>query len=621
MKNKALYVEAANYLYFFSQKHYEHGIISTIILNNGFYVLQEALQRFILLNRNIVRRQFMAYFIGIVLVIITLIIIGLILRKRVYDVVDRYEAWKMDIMGRNIASQLGRIKTLNLSGETQDKFESWKERWEHILTKELPDIEEHLFDAEEAADKYRFSKAKKTLNNVEEILQTIEANIEKLLAEVDMLLESEEQSRKEMDTLNPKIKAMKKALSQNRYQYGKAERYFDNQLDSLQEKTLVYEQSTEAGDYMEAKQVVDELTIEIHALEEQFDAFPFYYKKCKHELPAQLDQLFSGLKEMKDEGYHVEHLAFEKEIRTYQERLASTVEAMEKGETKEVEATMEEMEERIKEMYELLEKEALAKSYLDTQVPSYQQAVADMNQAFLDTKSEVEQLKKAYYFEDGDMERYMAIEKSIGKLTVELEELSEKLTNDKASHSELRNLVEDGYIQLEEMKENHEAFKVRIRNLRKDELEAKEKLTEMRNQLYDIQRKLKKSNVPGIPTFIWNSMETASEKNNRVIKTLEKQPLDMAEVQKALSDAATAVEQVAEQTDMMLEQAYLTEQVIQYANRYRSQYPLLAAKLAESERLFRAYEYELSLEQAAKAIEEIEPGALKRIEEYQLTAN
>lgn len=65
----------------------------------------------------------MAYFIGIILAIIVLIIVGLILRKRIYDSVDKYEAWKMDIMDRNIASQLGRIKSLNLSGETQQKLD------------------------------------------------------------------------------------------------------------------------------------------------------------------------------------------------------------------------------------------------------------------------------------------------------------------------------------------------------------------------------------------------------------------------------------------------------------------------------------------------------------------
>jgi len=34
----------------------------------------------------------------------------------------------------------------------------------------------------------------------------------------------------------------------------------------------------------------------------------------------------------------------------------------------------------------------------------------------------------------------------------------------------------------------------------------------------------------------------------------------------------------------------------------------------EAEQLFRTYQYELSLETAAKALEEVEPGALKRFE-------
>src|SRR5699024_5406273 len=115
----------------------------------------------ILLYRNIVRRQLMAYIIGIILLIIALIIVGLILRKRVYDEVDQQENWKMDILDRDVAAELSKIKKLNLSGETQEKFESWKERWEIIITKELSNVEDMLVKAEEFADRYRFSNAKK----------------------------------------------------------------------------------------------------------------------------------------------------------------------------------------------------------------------------------------------------------------------------------------------------------------------------------------------------------------------------------------------------------------------------------------------------------------------------
>ena len=562
----------------------------------------------------------MAYIIGVILLIIALIITGLILRKRVYDVVDRYEAWKMDILGRNIAGELSRIKELNLSGETQAKFESWKERWDQIVTKELPDIEEHLFDAEEAADRYRFSKAKKTLNETEKVLVSIEADIEKILKEVDDLMESEESGRKEAEEINPAIKSLRKNLSQQRYQYGKAESYFDERIDLLEEKLLGYNDEIKSGNYYQAKRLIDELRVNLTELEDRMEEFPEIYKKCKHELPSQLHDLFAGLKEMKEDGYRVDHLAFEKEIRTYQEGLSDSLEKLDKGDASQAKEIMPEIEERIQEMYGLLEKEALAKNYLENQIPGYKKSIHKIDQSFDDTRAEVEELQKAYYIEDSDMERFISLDKAISKLKAELEELENDMGDNGVSHSELREKIEQGFSQVEELERAHEGFKLRIQNLRKDELEAKAKLTEIRNELYHTQRKLKKSNVPGVPNFIWDSLENASFKNEVVLTALEKQPLDMNEVQQALGEAENAVKHMVEQTDVMLDQAYLTEQVIQYANRYRSQYPLLASKLTEAERLFRSYEYELSLEHAAKAVEEIEPGALKRIEEYQKAA-
>src|SRR5699024_7756361 len=131
----------------------------------------------------------MEIIIGIILVVIVLIIIGLILRKRVYDAVDDLESWKLDVMNRNIATELSRIKTLNLSGETQKKFETWKNQWENIAATDLSHVEEYLFDAEESADRYRFPSAKKALQKGNEILHTIEKDLERMLEELDLLLE------------------------------------------------------------------------------------------------------------------------------------------------------------------------------------------------------------------------------------------------------------------------------------------------------------------------------------------------------------------------------------------------------------------------------------------------
>ncbi len=56
----------------------------------------------------------------------------------------------------------------------------------------------------------------------------------------------------------------------------------------------------------------------------------------------------------------------------------------------------------------------------------------------------------------------------------------------------------------------------------------------------------------------------------------------MAEVRTHLQEAEEVTNATIEQIEHLLEQAYLAEVVIQYSNRYRSQYPLLAAEMAES---------------------------------------
>lgn len=559
----------------------------------------------------------MEYIIGTILAIIVLIIIGLLLRKRLYDSVDYYESWKLDIMNRNIAAELSRVKSLNLQGYTKGKFEDWKEQWENILTVELANVEEMLYDTEHSIDRFLFSSAKKSLKQIEQVLVKLEKEIEEILTELNELLAVEKSTREEVNFVKPLLNDLRKQLSQNRYQFDRAEIRFEVEFDDLDNQLQLYNNYVEEGNYVQAKEIIDAVRLRAKELQEEIDEFPELYKQCKNELPAQLDEIFKGLKEMKDEGYRVEHLNFEKEINEYQSRLLDCVTVLEKDGTSSIKEVIDEIEERITEMFQQLEKEAIAKNYVESKLPSYKNSLENFHAQFTNTKLEVEDMKQTYFLEDSDLEKYMNLEKMITQLKEKLDGFATKLSENKHAHSKLRGELEAGFHQLEIIIEEHDLFKKRIHNLRKDETEARKQLEAMNDDIYKTHRLLRNSNLPGIPNFIWSLMDEAKEKNERVLKALDQQPLDIVEVQKSMTAAKNAVANAMENTNIMIEQAQLTEQVIQYANRYRSAYPILAANLMEAERLFRANEYELALEKAASAIEEIEPGALKRIEKYQ----
>lgn len=556
----------------------------------------------------------MEYIIGIILVIILFILYGLFARKKVYDRVDRLEEKKMDIMNRNVTDELSKIKDLNLSGETQARFEKWRTDWDHIVDRQLPDMEEELFDAEEAADRYRFRMARRILDEVERTLGDIEASIDEMFKDVEKLLNSEENSRKEVENLKPSLKEIRKKLLQNRHMFGKAETAFELEIDEIEEGLALCEELNENGDYIEANERVQDLHERIKTLKHNVERFPSLYKLCKQELPSTLDRLSFGLKEMKEKGFRIQKYGFEKEIHTFQEKLIALVEQLEKAEVDAVEIQLEEMEERTQEIFDQLEKEALAKQYVEKHLKSVSDQLSAEEEKWKQTKNDVTLLEETYQFEDPDYEKHVNLEKWLDELKKQADSIQKDLENEDQTYSSIRTNIESWLNQWEELHKQHQEFQERLKSLRRDEISSRDKLAGMKKELLQVKRKLQKSNIPGIPEYILDAIDHAGHAIEDANHRLEKQPLDMAEVQHSLNKAEKNVQTMKEQIDFLLEQAELAEYVIQYANRYRSQFPFLAAKLAEAENAFRSYEYEVALEQAVEGLEEVEPGAIKKLE-------
>ncbi|MCD5323874.1 MULTISPECIES: septation ring formation regulator EzrA [Pontibacillus] len=557
----------------------------------------------------------MAYGIGAILAVIVGIIVGLIFRKRVYDEVDRLESWKMDVMNREVTEELSKVKSLNLSGETQERFESWRSEWDDILSKQLPDLEEYLFDAEEYADKYRFGSARKVLASIEEKLTAIEASIDKMFEELDTLLHSEENSRKDIETLHPQTKQLRKKLLQQRHRYGSAEVRFEVLIDTADEKLQHYYQLVEQGNYFEANELVQTMKDEIDQLTVQIEEFPSLYKMCKQELPSQIEDLLNGLQQMSEDGYRVEAYHFNDELAAFQEKLSSYTEQLENAEMEEARTGALEIEERVNEMFAQLEKEAIAKSYVEKHQPTLLSQLQSIREDIRISKEEIEVLQHTYQFEDKDLEIHASLEKWVNLLVKQYNDISDEL-EEGLSHLSIREDLERFEVQLQELMEQHQQFKDRLHEVRAGEREAQEQITAMKQKLIAVNRKLQKSNIPGVPLYLQNAIEAAAHSLHRVHDLLDEQPLDMVKVREALTNATKETESASEQTELLLDQAALVETMIQYGNRYRSQYPFTAAKLSEAERSFRNYEYDHALELATDALEEVEPGARARLGEY-----
>lgn len=549
------------------------------------------------------------------MIILILFVVGYIIRKKYYKEVDQLDSQKLELMNRPIAEEMAKVKQLNMTGETEEMFEQWRNAWDDILTVRLPHVDELIFASEEFADKYRFKQAKESNLKVKELLNDIEKDMDAILKELNEVVGSEEENRKEMTDVFKQYQENKKYLLAHRHLFGIAGEKLDNLLKSVEAKIKHYEELTDQGNYLQAREVVLVLTSEMEELGERMEKIPDLLTECQSILPAQIDDLKSGYKEMSQQGFILEHLQMEKQIEELSKEIEHYLGFLKDAKVAAVEEGLQDIKDKIETLYDLLEKEVYGKHYIIQEVENVESTLEQLLEKNNAMNHEIKIVQNSYQLQDNDLKIPKKLDKTFNQLVKRYELLKAKLTDQMTPYSQLEEELKDIDEQLKNIKQDQEKFTERLHNLRKDELDAKENVYACQRKIKEIIRLVHNSHMPGLPADCESLYDHAEEQIENVFKSLNEKPLNMNLVQKHLDEARDTVDHLYEKTEEHIETAQFAERVIQYANRYRRQSAELAANLEEAEQAFRGYEYMAALEQAATALEKVEPGALKRIEE------
>ncbi|MGD6774150.1 septation ring formation regulator EzrA [Sutcliffiella horikoshii] len=556
----------------------------------------------------------MEYIIGILALVVIFISISFVRRKKIYTEVDRLENWKMSIMNKPVSEELSKVKDLNMTGQTEQLFENWRYQWDNILSTELINIEEYLFDAEDFVDKYRFKKAKEVLSIADSKLQDIELKIKAIYDELDELIGSQAKSAEENEKLEGKYSNFKKQLLNQRHQYGSTTPLLEKELEQIHQLFAEFNQSISNGDYLVARELITKIEKELEGFEIKLEHIPGLLIECQSVIPSQLAEVETGYKEMLAEGYILDHVNLEKSIASLQDKLKQSTKLLMETKALEAKEGIELIKTEMDELYDLIEKEVLAKHYVVKELPSVEAILIALSSASEKTKQETYVVQESYQLQQEDIQTQQKIEESMLALNDRYEKLSGHLLDQTIAFSILKEELEDICEQINSLQEIHQQYTESLMALRKDEMAAREQLNSLRKMLFEVKRSIEKSNIPGLPKSVYQELSLANDQLKAVTGKLEEKPLNIVEVNTVLYEAVTSVEKCHEEAMEILDHAYLAESVIQYGNRYRSKYPSIHESLVEAEQLFRNYEYKNALEEAATSLEKVEPGVLMKIE-------
>ena len=145
-------------------------------------------------------------------------------------------------------------------------------------------------------------------------LTNIETAIEKILRELNELVGSEEKNRIEIEEIKESYRTIKKDLLVHRHTFAKAADPLENTLDEIVVVLKQYEEATENGNYLNARELVLSIKNQLVTIQTKMEIIPQLLLDGHSSIPTSLLELKDGFMEMRKQGYSLEHIEFETEI-------------------------------------------------------------------------------------------------------------------------------------------------------------------------------------------------------------------------------------------------------------------------------------------------------------------
>ena len=556
----------------------------------------------------------MEYIIIAVIILLALLIIGMVFRKKHNAEIERLEQLKLQLKKKPIMEELTKVKQLNLNGQTEEMFERWRNKWDEIMDVDIPKIDATLYDAEESIKRFNFPKASKLEKQAEVKIDDADQQIAVIFAELDELIGSEEKNRSEMDLIQDKYVRARKNLLAHKSSYGAAAEPLEKRLESFVQRFEEYDQLTDEGNYLRAREMVINLSADSTQAFMLVDDIPMMLTEIDDKIPQDLAQLRLGKQEMEEQSYYLNHLGLTEKIEEIEQELIVLKKQLDSLEVSDSKNQVDEIKDRIDAMYELLEKEVAAKHYIDQHLMDTERHLQVVARDTQELEEESRYVQHSYKITDQEAAIPKTCLEKVQQLAKRFELLSTRLKEDQSAYSSLQDELMHIREDLSIVDSTQMDFTDALKNLRVEENKARIHVEELRRRLQETDRMLHKANIPGIPEDMDVRLEEAEEHLFVAMRALREVPLNMKLVDNYMEQAETSITDVEIKAKEMVENVLLVERIIQYGNRYRKTNPQLHAHLLEAEESFRQMRYTKALEEAATAVENFEPGSMKRIE-------
>lgn len=559
----------------------------------------------------------MVLYIILAIIVIILIAVGVLfyLRSNKRQIIEKAIERKNEIETLPFDQNLAQLSKLNLKGETKTKYDAMKKDNVESTNKYLAPVEEKIHNAEALLDKFSFNASQCEIDDANELMDSYEQSYQQQLEDVNEIIALYKYNDELYDKCKVDYREMKRDVLANRHQFGEAASLLETEIEKFEPRLEQYEVLKADGNYVQAHNHIAALNEQMKQLRSYMEEIPELIRETQKELPGQFQDLKYGCRDLKVEGYDLDHVKVDSTLQSLKTELSFVEPLISRLELEEANDKLANINDKLDDMYDLIEHEVKAKNDVEETkdiITDNLFKAKDMNYTL---QTEIEYVRENYYINESDAQSVRQFENEIQSLISVYDDILKEMSKSAVRYSE----VQDNLQYLEDhvtvINDKQEKLQNHLIQLREDEAEAEDNLLRVQSKKEEVYRRLLASNLTSVPErFIIMKNEIDHEVRD-VNEQFSERPIHVKQLKDKVSKIVIQMNTFEDEANDVLVNAVYAEKLIQYGNRYRKDYSNVDKSLNEAERLFKNNRYKRAIEIAEQALESVEPGVTKHIEE------
>lgn len=514
----------------------------------------------------------------------------------------------------NLDADIIKLDKMDLAGESLTTLTTWRKNYDQTTSKKIPEVQDLIEKAAEENAHYQLFKARKNINQAQEIMRPTFDDAKNTKEVFNELLESNRENQMLLNDLNKNYQDMRKEVLADSFEYGQALDQIESELSAIESDFTEAKSLTAQGDQVEAKRVLSKIKVALNSIKTKLPEI----RQARHELDTvfqeQLQEISDSYKKMMSSKYYITKIDVLAEIKKVRTEVDEARKLLQDLQIDELKNKISKIQKEIANLYDVLTKEYKARPFVEENQDKIQRLLSHEQ---VESKKLVEKLRhidESYELTHGELAESRQLEQEVNDMNRQYTVDTQNIADGKGVYSDIKASWLSMLERLREIDDKQTRTSQDVDGLYDSENVANDSINHFKQEVSLVYRRLERKNLPGNPDTFVQMYTLVVNEIGHVAKELSAVRINMEKISNELIQISDDVERLKREADDIINCADLVELTLQYSNKYSNNETIKKAQTKSMELYSQEFNYKDALDTIATALEKVEPGSYQRLE-------